>query len=76
MLSCREVTQLVAGEQLARARLGTRVSLRLHLLMCRHCRRYIEQLRRIGQVARDLALGDPLIDAAVQRTIERLRTEG
>jgi hypothetical protein len=73
MLSCREVTQLVAGEQLARAGLGTRLSLRLHLLMCNHCRKYVDQLRQIGRAARQLADGDPKVAAAVRRVTERIR---
>ena len=76
MLSCREVAQLVASEELARAGVARRLSLRLHLLMCAHCRKYVAQLRRIGQAARQLAQGDPLVDAAVERVVERLRTEG
>ena len=32
----------------------TRLSVRLHLMMCRHCRRYAAQLREIGAVARKI----------------------
>ena len=45
MLSCREVVQdsdlLLAGELPWRRRL----SVKMHLLVCRHCRRYLRQLR-------------------------------
>ncbi len=45
MLSCREVVRdsdlLLAGELPWQRRL----SLKMHLLMCHHCRRYVRQLR-------------------------------
>lgn len=45
MLKCKEVVgqadQLLAGELKPRQR----AALRLHLMMCHHCRRYVRQLR-------------------------------
>jgi len=55
MPSCREVTLAVAGEELERASLGRRMMIRLHLLMCRHCRRYAAQIRAVAEAARELA---------------------
>ncbi len=47
MLSCREVVddadRWIAGELSWRQRLA----MRLHLSMCRHCRRYIHQLKML-----------------------------
>lgn len=47
MLSCREIThhadQLLDHD----LRLSTRIAVQVHLLICRHCRRYIKQLRRL-----------------------------
>ena len=52
MLSCNEVTWLCASEEIRRAPLARRLALRLHLLMCRHCRRYVRELAAIGVAAR------------------------
>ena len=52
MMSCREVTGLVASDELAEARWARRLVVRLHLLMCLHCRRYVRQLHAIGACAR------------------------
>lgn len=45
MLSCREIVddadRLIAGE----LSLSRRVAVRMHLAMCRHCNRYVRQLR-------------------------------
>lgn len=44
MLTCREVTEL-ANDYLDRELpLLARAQVRLHLLMCSHCRRYVDQL--------------------------------
>ena len=54
MLSCREVTRRIASDELVEASWGERLGVRLHLLLCRHCRRYAAQLRAIGAAARTL----------------------
>ena len=53
MLNCKEVVRLIASDELADAVWLTRAPVRLHLLMCRHCRGYAAQLRAIGSAARD-----------------------
>lgn len=53
MLSCSDVTRLCASEEVRRTPFGTRLALRLHLLMCRHCRRYVRELAAIGVAARE-----------------------
>lgn len=47
MLSCRDIVN--HADQLLDRDLGisTRVAVRLHLLLCRHCRRYVKQLVRL-----------------------------
>ncbi len=54
MLKCKDVTRTIASDELAEAGWRERLGVRLHLLLCRHCRRYKEQLRSIGKAARNL----------------------
>ncbi len=54
MLSCKEVARIVASGALDEYTGGRRFAVRLHLLMCRHCRRYARQLRAIAAAARGL----------------------
>lgn len=54
MLSCKEVARQIASEEFAEARGWQRFQVRLHLLMCHHCRRYAAQLRAIGRAAQSL----------------------
>ncbi len=52
MLNCRELTRMIASDELAEARWSLRMGGWLHLLMCRHCRRYATQIRTLAAGAR------------------------
>ncbi len=52
-MNCKEVTRLVASEELADAGWAKRTLARLHLMICPHCWRYAVQLRAIGVASRD-----------------------
>lgn len=67
MLTCREVSRAVASDELGHAGLRRRFGARLHLLMCRHCRRYAAQLRAIAGAARRLARGEQEDPARIER---------
>lgn len=54
MLSCKEVTRKITSEEVAEGSWWQRFQVRLHLLMCHHCRRYAAQLRAIGRAAQSL----------------------
>jgi hypothetical protein len=72
MLRCKEVTRLHASDEIAGAPLGTRLGVRMHLLLCHHCRRYVRELASIGSAVRALyrtGSSDPARDEAL---IERI----
>ena len=54
MLCCQEVARQIASDEFTEANVWQRLWVRLHLLMCRHCRRYAVQLHSIGETARNL----------------------
>ena len=54
MLRCKEVARKIASDEFAEAGWRDRMAVRLHLAMCRHCRRYAVQLRAIGAAARNI----------------------
>ncbi len=70
MMSCREAAELVASDGLEGAGWGRRLGVRLHLLMCRHCRRYARQLRAIGACAKE-RWGSQAEDPATLQRLER-----
>jgi hypothetical protein len=55
MMTCKEVSTLVSMGQLDDAPPARRMAVRLHLMMCRHCRTFSRQLRLIGRAARSIA---------------------
>ena len=70
MLNCKEVTRKVASDYFSAASRWERFMMRLHLLMCRHCRRYELQLRNIRRAARSFR-----DQPADEDTLERLETQ-
>lgn len=54
MLSCKEVTTLHATDGVHTAPLVKKLGYRVHLLMCRHCSRYVREMTRIGAAVRAL----------------------
>ena len=76
MLRCKQVTAMVARDDLADAGPWLRLKIRLHLMMCRHCARYAAQIRAIGVKAR--ARFHPSnersdVEALQQRILESVR---
>lgn len=79
MPTCREVTRLLASDQLEEAALSRRILTRLHLLMCDDCVRYAKELEALGEMTREALLIplDPVRLAALERAIlERGGTGG
>ena len=55
MLKCKDVTALISSDELDDAGFFKRMEVRLHLLMCNHCNRYLSQIKSIGRGAKDNA---------------------
>ena len=53
MMSCHDVSMLVSTGALGDATLMRRLSVRMHLAICRHCRAFRRQLEALGQAARE-----------------------
>ena len=73
MPKCREVAAAVASDELARRLWHQRLAIRLHLAMCRHCRRYAAQLAAIGAGARSLYASEALNEALAESILDSLR---
>ncbi len=52
MMSCRSVSELLSREQFRTAPFLTKVSVRAHLAMCRHCTRFARQLGQMRALVR------------------------
>ncbi len=67
MQNCREVAYLIASDGLEHADWPTGLLTRLHLLYCRHCRRYAAEIAMIGGIGREAWSTDSVSTATVQR---------
>ncbi len=72
MQNCREVSYLIASDGLEHVGWPTRLQTRLHLLYCKHCRRYARQLAMIGRIGREALSADSVDPKTVQRLEESI----
>ena len=54
MPTCKDVATAIGQDELRTVPWWRGLAVRLHLLMCPHCRRYAAQIRAIGTAARSL----------------------
>ena len=59
MLKCEEVSELVTSYTEGARPLGARLSVRLHLLVCRMCRNYVDQLDQTRRLLRGRPMAPP-----------------
>ena len=74
--SCAEATRLLSESQDAPLPFAARIGLRLHLAICRHCRRYKRQLQVmrsvLGGYAENLPELPPLPEEFRQQVVRKL----
>jgi predicted anti-sigma-YlaC factor YlaD len=75
MLTCREVTRLIASGERDAAPWTRRLLVRMHLAMCDGCRRYERELAALATAARGMWRSTPDDDAAARRVQEAIRAE-
>ncbi len=73
MLRCNEVARMVASDEFRDAGWVRRLSLRMHLAMCRRCRRYARQINLLGAEARRSWTATDADESALQRIEQALR---
>ena len=75
MPTCKDVATAIGQDDVRTVPWWRGLGLRLHLLMCPHCRRYAAQIRAIGTAARSLLREhseDPKVLERLRETILRL----
>ena len=82
MLNCQEASRLASIRMDAPLTLTNRIALSMHLMMCRHCRRFARQivrLRRISAVTHidaDVQLPDAVRARLGNALQQRIHTSG
>ena len=67
MQNCREVAYVIASDGLEHADWPTRLLTRLHVLHCKHCRRYAREIAINGRIGREAWNTDSVSTETVQR---------
>ena len=76
LMTCRDVSGMIGRGELEDARGLAKALAWLHLLVCRHCRRYRRQLRLLARAARlwrERLVEPSRLRAFEERLIARLR---
>jgi predicted anti-sigma-YlaC factor YlaD len=72
MLTCRDIADLASDHLEGQLSLAQRIPVRIHLAMCRHCRRYLEQVGHTIRFLRQLP-GVPASADAREALLDRFR---
>ncbi|MGE0041150.1 MAG: zf-HC2 domain-containing protein [Vicinamibacterales bacterium] len=72
MPTCRDITRQTTAYDEGGLPWTERLAFRVHILMCRHCSRYLAQMRRIRRQTAEL-FGRPAPPAAKERALEAFR---
>ena len=73
MVTCKQVSDSASDVLDGPTTFSQRLSLRLHLLMCKHCRRYVRQIQLVSGVARALARPPEPSEQEIEELIDKLR---
>ncbi len=49
MLKCKQVTHIIATGEIEELSWMKRIEMRMHLMMCNHCREYVSQIFAMGR---------------------------
>nr|MBS0021936.1 zf-HC2 domain-containing protein [Gammaproteobacteria bacterium] len=74
MLNCRQVTDRASDYLDEALPFGERVQMRLHLMLCHHCRRYLRQLRAIVRALPGLPK-TAVSEDTVRQVVHRLKNQ-
>ncbi len=77
MLNCRDVTELSSARLNGELSLARRLEIQMHLLICKHCRRFQRHFQHSQTVARQVAKGlwrsEPETAQAVMKNIQAIQ---
>ena len=73
MITCKDVSDLASDYLEGPITFVQRFRFRLHLIMCKHCRRYLTQLKLSIGVAQKISQPSQPTDEEIEALVEKLR---
>jgi len=74
VLKCNRVTQLVTTGELTELGFMKKMELKMHVFMCVHCKRYMNQIQAIGRGAREMVGAREADESQIQRMEKDITT--
>ncbi|MGI2028784.1 zf-HC2 domain-containing protein [Endozoicomonas acroporae] len=71
MLKCRDIEQMAGQLQDDELNWRQRLSMRMHLIMCHHCRRFLKQFAAIKKLA-EHSVREPASDDEVKSVMDKI----
>ncbi|MBO9493112.1 zf-HC2 domain-containing protein [Thalassotalea sp. G20_0] len=71
MLKCRDIEQMAGQLQDDELNWRQRLSMRMHLIMCHHCRRFLKQFAVIKKLA-EHSVSEPASDDEVKSVMDKI----
>jgi len=75
MLKCNQVSRIVSTDDYQELGFMKKVEFKLHLMMCSHCQRYVQQIKSLGKVSRENAKELEASEEQLVRMETRIREE-
>ncbi|MGD8558967.1 MAG: zf-HC2 domain-containing protein [Gammaproteobacteria bacterium] len=73
MLSCKEITENANSYLDRELPFFTRMKVKLHLKMCVHCRRYVDQLQMTIEALKSMKPDDAVSDEVVDNIVRSMK---
>lgn len=74
MLRCHDIQKIASDYIDKRLPITQRIKIRLHIVICHHCNRFVKQLRATISVIQRLPANEPstdVVDAQVERLLKQ-----
>lgn len=75
MLKCNQVSRIVSTDDYQELGFMKKVEFKMHLMMCSHCKRYVDQIKSMGTVGRELARSLEADEEQLVRMEEKIRED-
>lgn len=75
MLKCNQVSQLVSTDEVQELGFMKKLEFKMHIMMCVHCKRYVQQIKSLGTGARHWATGCEAEPQQLRRMEEKVLEE-
>lgn len=75
MLKCNQVSRIVSTDDYHELGFMKKVEFKLHLMMCTHCQRYVDQIKSLGTISREKAKDLEASDEQLSRMEHKIRED-